>query len=317
MRFARACMITAFVLWSSKAAANDTVAAREQLKIGYRLAQEDKCEEAVPHLQESLRLDPKAITLINLADCEERVGRLADALGHWVDARTRAQAEGSKPIAEEAESRAAALEPRLPKLTVVLAPDAPKDVVVERDGTVLRAASLGVALPVNPGAHAIVVKAPGRVDWDRKITLAERESLRVEVRAGAADGARAAAPGAPAPRSEAPPSPAPARSSPSRTLAWIGFGAAVPALAVGTVTGILAAGAAGDAARDCPGGACSGPKALEDAEAGKTMGTISTAAFIVGAAALAVGVYGLFARSDATTAKVSVGPGGATLGGRF
>src|SRR5262245_53786122 len=117
MRLVRACAIAAaVVLWQLPAVAGDPAIAREQLKIGYTLAQEGKCDEAVPHLTESLRLDPKAITLINLADCEEKVGKLADAMGHWVDARARAQAEGSRPIEEEATQRATALEPRLARL---------------------------------------------------------------------------------------------------------------------------------------------------------------------------------------------------------
>ena len=92
MRFAHACVVAgAVLLCSSTAAAGDSLAAREQLKIGYLLAKQGRCDEALPHLAESLRLDVRAITLINLAQCEESVGRLADAMGHWVDARARAQ----------------------------------------------------------------------------------------------------------------------------------------------------------------------------------------------------------------------------------
>ena len=81
----------AFGLASSSAAhAGDPVAAREQVKLGYQLAQDGKCEAAIPHFVESLKLDVKAITLINLASCEEKTSRLADALGHWVEARARA-----------------------------------------------------------------------------------------------------------------------------------------------------------------------------------------------------------------------------------
>ena len=85
------------------------------MKLGYQLAQDGKCEEAIPHFVESLRLDAKAITLINLASCEEKTAKLADALGHWVEARARAQAEGNAAIEEEAEKKAKALEPRLPE----------------------------------------------------------------------------------------------------------------------------------------------------------------------------------------------------------
>src|SRR3954452_23580664 len=153
---ALASVITSGLGWSSSAYAGDPAAAREQVKLGYQLAQDGKCDEAIPHFLESLKLDAKAVTLINLASCEEKTARLADALGHWVDARARAQAEGNGAIEEEAEKRAKALEPRLPKLTVVVA-GAPADAEVTRDGVALGAASMGVALPVNPGGHVLVV----------------------------------------------------------------------------------------------------------------------------------------------------------------
>src|SRR5205823_6294338 len=92
----------ALLFASSSARAGDPAAAREQVKLGYQLAQDGKCEEAIPHFVESLRLDVKAITLINLAACEEKTAKLADALGHWVEARARAQTEGNAAIQEEA-----------------------------------------------------------------------------------------------------------------------------------------------------------------------------------------------------------------------
>src|SRR6478672_4118047 len=122
------------VLCPLTAAANDPAAAREQVKIGYTLSQEGKCDEAIPHFVESLRLDPKAVTLINLANCEEKVGRLADALGHWADARARAQQESVKPIEDEAEKRQKALEPRVPTITVTIASGAPNGTTMSRDG---------------------------------------------------------------------------------------------------------------------------------------------------------------------------------------
>src|SRR4051812_16187046 len=157
---ALASVITSCLGWSSSAHAGDPAAAREQVKLGYQLAQDGKCEEAIPHFVESLKLDVKAVTLINLASCEEKTNHPADALGHWVEARARAQAEGNAGIEEEAEKRAKALEPKLPKLTVVVA-GAPADAEVVRDGVVLGGASMGVPLPVNPGVHVLVVRAAG------------------------------------------------------------------------------------------------------------------------------------------------------------
>lgn len=311
MRAGSAAAVFALLLVPSLARAADPAAAREQLKIGYTLSQEGKCDEAIPHLVESLRLDAKAITLINLANCEEKVGRWADALGHWVDARARAQTENVPAIEEEAVRRAKSLEERIPRLTIVLGEGAPKNTEVLKDGVLLGAVSLGVALPVDPGAHTIVARAPGRADGTKTITLAESETGRVDV-----------APGGPAP--SAPPAPggeptAAATGGGLSPLVWAGFGTAVAGLAIGTATGIVALDRASEADRDCPNRRCTDPAALDRIDGGRTMGTVSTIAFVVAGAGAAVGVYGLVTsgkRGDASVA-VRVGPSGAFVAGRF
>jgi hypothetical protein len=295
---------------SSAARAGDPVAAREQVKLGYQLAQDGKCEAAIPHFVESLKLDAKAITLINLASCEEKTSRLADALGHWVEARARAQTEGNAGIEEEAEKRAKALEPRLPKLTVVVA-GAPADVEVKRDGVVLGAASMGVALPVNPGAHTLVVHTRGHEDRTETVTLAEGENRRVDLKMGAVKIEKVAAPSAAAPGGER----EPRSMSP---LVFVGFGTAIVGVGVGAVTGILAFGKASTAKDACPNEQCT-TAGMEAVDAGRTLATISTIGFIVGGVGAGVGLYGLIFGKPAASSSVAVslGPTGGALRGTF
>ncbi len=307
--------VLAVLASTSAVRAGDPAVAREQLKLGYTLAQEGKCGEAIPHLLESLRLDPKAITLLNLADCEERVGKLADALGHWVDARVRAQTEGAEAIGSEAERRAKELEPRLARLTIVLARGAPSDAKVTRDGLELGAPSLSLPLPIEPGTHKIVVRAAGRVDRTVDVTLTEGESKRVEVEVGPVD---------PTPRAEAPTSPPPnttADAAPSslHPLVFVGFGVGAVGLGVGAVTGVMALGAGSDAKTACPNGVCRDQKALDDATSGQTLGTVSTIGFVVGAAGAAVGIYGLTLKPKKADGRVGValGPSFVGLRGQF
>ncbi len=302
----------AILVTSATARAGDPAAAREQVKIGYELAQQGKCEEAIPHFVESIKLDIKAVTLINLAACEEKTGKLADALGHWVEARSRAQAEGNNAILEEAEKKAKALEPRLPKLTVTLAAGAPSEAEVVRDGVVLGQASMGVPLPVNPGAHTLVVKAKGFEDTSTQITIAEAEAKKIELKVGAKKAIEATSPIGPTPGPET-------SSGGLSPLVPIGFGVGIAGVAVGAITGIVALGAASDAKSQCPEGKCTTPTQKSDAESGKTMGTVSTIAFIVGGLGAAVGVYGLVWGTPKSSASVAVslGPTGGVVGGTF
>ncbi len=296
MRFSCARIVGTAIamLWSTFAFAGDPAAAREQLKIGYLLSQEGKCAEAVPHLEESLRLEVKAITLINLANCEEKIGKLAEAAGHWADARARAQIEDAQPIADEAEKRANALEPRLPKLTIVLTTPA-KGATVIRDAIALGPASLGMALPVNPGEHVIVVRAPGHADSTTNVTIAEAEQKQIEVAVGP-EGESAKPSETPNPRT-------------TSSLVYVGFGGAALFAAAGTVTGLMALGAASNADRDCPNLVCKDQAALDSVESGRTLGTVSTIAFIAVPVFAAIGVYGLVwgGKKKDTSVGVSLG----------
>ena len=296
--------------FSSSAYAGDPAAAREQVKLGYQLSQDGKCEEAIPHFVESLKLDAKAITLINLASCEEKTAHLADALGHWVEARARAQVENNGGIEEEAEKRAKALEPKVPRLTVVV-PGAPAaDVEVSRDGVALGAASMGVPLPVNPGGHVLVVHVKGHLDTTENVSLAEGEAKTAELKVGAPTKEVAAAPT----RGPA----ADGSSRPLSPLVFIGFGAALVGVGVGTVTGLMAFGKASTASDACPNKECTSA-GLNAVDSGRTLGTISTVAFAVGAVGAGVGVYGLlFGKPSASTSvAVSLGPTGGALRGTF
>ena len=307
-RVACASVVASALLFASTSArAGDPAAAREQVKLGYQLAQDGKCEEAIPHFVESLKLDPKAITLINLAACEEKTAKLADALGHWVEARSRAQTEGNAAIQEEAEKKAKALEARIPKLTVVLAGATPDSEVV-RDGVALGAASMGVALPVNPGAHTLVVRAKGHEDTSENVTIAEGENKRVELKLGGAKGATAPSGGDTG-----------AASGGTSPLVYLGFGTAIAGVAVGSIFGIMTLGKGSDAKSACPSGACKDQAAVDDAKSGQTLGTLSTIGFLVGGVGAAVGIYGLvWGKPKASTSvAVSVGPMGGGLRGTF
>ncbi len=174
--------------------------ARAHLLQGYQLKKQGQLREALPHLEESFRLEPKLQTLINLADCEEQLGLLVEARDHWRLAAAQGAREADTRTQAGADARAGALEQRLPHLTLQLASGLPADATVYRNEGAVPLASLGVALPVNPGEQRIVVRAMGRQDWSRVLTLAERDRQMLTVLVGPA--------GTPSP---APPPPSPAR----------------------------------------------------------------------------------------------------------
>src|SRR5262249_51464465 len=121
-------------------------------------------------------------TLLNLAACEERTGKLATAWGHYGELVERLPASDERRA--YAQERRAAIEPAIPRLTIVLTRRPAPGTRVVRDGIELGAASLGVALPVDAGDHAIEASADDRGARKYVVHLARGERRTLVVEAG-------------------------------------------------------------------------------------------------------------------------------------
>jgi len=103
----------------AKAAAqtSDPMAARGHFQQGFALNEQGRCNEALPYFFESIRLDRQPNTLIDLADCEEKIGKLDAASAHFSEARDLAYSQGLEPQRAIAEQRLQAIDKRLPRFT--------------------------------------------------------------------------------------------------------------------------------------------------------------------------------------------------------
>lgn len=331
----------------ARADASDPAAARAQLQQGYALRQQGRCSEAIPHFTESIRLDRKPRALLNLADCEEKLGKLTAAQTHFVEARDLAQSQRVSDLRDEAERQLAAIEKKMPKLTVTLAKDAPTGTMVTRDGVELGSISLGVPLPTDPGDHTIVARAAG-FQQTVSIAIAEGEAKTIELdpKAGKpADTDRVpvapARPAAPpmqaehlasepvAPAPVAPPGGSEAGSRRAPAGAFVALGAGVVGLAVGTVFLVRSSNKSSQADDICslPAGAC--PSSRRDEVTGldddaKSAATVATIGFAAGGAALAGGLAWLLLSGRSTSSggqhaeiRPVVGPAWAGIAGHF
>ena len=178
-----ASLATCALLAASGASAqgSDAAAAEALFDQGQQAKKAGDYGTACAKFAESERLDRAAGTLLNLADCEERLSALAQAWQHWREAVALfPPGDDRLPIPRR---RLSALEPRVPHLTLTLAPGAPAGAVVVRDGVALGPASLGVPLPLNPGAHVLIVKAP-KAPTVGELTVAEGERAAITLEAG-------------------------------------------------------------------------------------------------------------------------------------
>jgi len=145
------------------------------------LAKANQWVEACPKFEASLRYDPALGTQLNLATCYEHIGKLASAWGLYREAIELANKAGDAKRSAYAQKQAAALEPRLPKLTISVPAKPPAGFIVKRDDTQIDPGALGVALYVDPGVHEIVASAPNFKAVTQTVTLVEGQAETLDI----------------------------------------------------------------------------------------------------------------------------------------
>ena len=168
--FVAACAVVSVVSTAALADSSDPAAAEALFREGRERAEAGDWAKACPLFVESNRLDFALGTSMNLAACEEHVGKLASAWERYGELLEALPPKDDRR-AFVAES-VARLERVVPKLTILLAAPWVDGTTVTRDGVDLGNASVGVDLPVDPGEHRIVVSAPGRTARSYAVTLA-------------------------------------------------------------------------------------------------------------------------------------------------
>jgi hypothetical protein len=180
------------------------------------LSQAGRFDEACPKFAESYRLDPATGTLLNLATCHEAQGKLATAWLEYSDALVASRRAGRHSRVKFAEERIKLIEPRLSRLTVLLAPEA-DDPQLELwlDGLKIGRAAAGTPTPVDPGRHVVEARAPGKKPWSESVEVGAVSDLKtVTVPALVAEEVAPSA--APVVLAVPPPSAAPPRHTPPR-----------------------------------------------------------------------------------------------------
>jgi hypothetical protein len=324
---------------------HDKVAAEVLFEDGRRLAASGNYVDACPKFADSEKLDPSASTLLNLANCLEKVGRTATAWATFKEAGSLASAAGRAEYVTTADRHANALFPKLARL-VVNVPHAVDGTVVKRDGALLEHSEWGSAIPIDAGPHVLVATAPGYVSWVSTVEIAQDGlEVTVEVPRLTELPAQAAAPpvptGSPTPAGTAPAAPRPldtsasteaARPKPSgdaqRIVAWTVGGAGVISLGVGAVFAATAIAkyhsSENEMGLGCGFGsnACE-PSVVDERNASRTAGDVASWTLGLGAAAVVAGVaIGVTAphgtgRRGAVGVVIAPTPGGALVQGSW
>lgn len=216
-------LFAATLLASAATSARADDEAARLFEQGRALMLAGRFDEACPKLAESQQRDPRVGTLLNLAACHEKQGKVGSAWVEYQKVLTTAKVEGQPARAKLAEERIAALDPVVPWLTVV-AEDVADDVEVQLDGSAVAPSALGKDMPLDPGSHVVTGArrgAPGTFAEQVDLARGERRTVRVRLASPAPPPATTTperivveptAPPAPAPASVAPAPPAKKRS---------------------------------------------------------------------------------------------------------
>jgi hypothetical protein len=181
------------------------------------------------------------------AEAALRASDIVLARDHYQRALELASARGDDRAAF-ARERWAALDARVPRLTVRLLVGAHRGATVMRDGVILGPGALGVPVPVLPGEHEVVVEAPQRVPRTFVVTLAEGEQKVLDVSPGAgAFRANGAGPNAAVGDEE---DSEHTLDFSQRTVGVSLGGAGVGALGIGSIFGLVALTTTSDGARE-------------------------------------------------------------------
>ncbi len=149
---------------------------------GRALMLDHRFEEACPKIAESQRLEPRVGTLLNLAVCHEQTGKVATAWVQYQQVLTSARAEGQSERERLATERIAAVEARVPWLTVGVSVGEPvHGLSVRLDGAPLEPMAWNREMPVDPGEHRVMATAPERKAWELQFTLREGQRKAIEV----------------------------------------------------------------------------------------------------------------------------------------
>ncbi len=314
--------------------AQDRTLAESLFRDAKKLVAAKRYAEACPMLAESQRLDPGGGTLLNLATCHVAAGLTATAWGELSEALATAKRDGRADRVKAAQADIAALEPRLSRLTVVVAvaPSVPTE--VDFDGKPLPTVAWGRPFPVDPGPHALKAHAPGRAPFEASVLVlanADQKKIDVPLLAPAVAAVPVVAVAAPPPVALVTPPPGPVTDAPAppvetdhtarRTAGYVTGAVGVVGLGVGTYLALHAIALRSDSNQGCTPG-CTAAAVSQNNDA-ITSANLANVGFGVGIVGLGVGTYLVVtsftkgapaaARAAASIPQLTVGPHGSSV----
>jgi hypothetical protein len=158
----------------------ERAAARDLFRQGDELQREARFDEALLKFQHAEQLYSAPTNQLRVAECEAALGRLVESAEAYREVLRTTLPRGAPPAfqaaVDQARTELEQVEPRVPKLTIVVQPGNVGKPTLEVDGQSVPAALIGEAVPLDPGPHRVAISAPGYPRVEQVIVLKEAEA---------------------------------------------------------------------------------------------------------------------------------------------
>lgn len=290
------------------------------------LVQKGNLTEGCAKYAESQRLDPANGTLLNIALCHEKEGKLGTAFKELQELQGLLSGSKSQDDVQRlrvVEARLKALDKKLPRLQLDTS-ELPKDAAIMVDSVNITDPS--IAMPIDTGSHVVEITAPNKKAAKKSFDVTGPGVTTLKIEALADD---APPPPPPPPEPPPPPPPPPSFWTGQRVLGIVLIGVGVAGAGVGTIFGLDTFSKRDQRDQHCRGTKCD-ITGINLHVAAQNSALTSTIAFAAGGVALGVGTILFLTGGPKKTApssvegavsrlRVDVGPNGAGLqtGGTF
>ncbi len=303
--------------------ASEITLARQWFADGRALEDKADWAGALEQFKRAAQVKRTPQILYHLGLCASRSGKLVQAMVDLDAAATLARSSKIDDVLAAASTELAEVKKRVASLEIQVEGKDPSRLVI--DGQSVALATIGSAMPLDPGAHTIAVELASGATATKTVTLAEKDAQKIVLTPDASSAPAAiVTPPSPVLTPRAPQPVEAAKEAPtSGGSSGLGWGLVIGGVAVfagGATMFTVARGKASDLEAQCPDHKDCNPALESDYDSAKTLNTLGVVLGAAGIVAAGVGVTLLViapSKPKSSEAAVVISPHGLSLRGRF
>lgn len=280
--------------------------ARAMFLEGVSLAAANNCAAALAKYQAVAKVKVTPQVAFNMAECEERLGKLVSALGSYRLAASMVVNGKPAEVAKPVGGRISSLEERIPRLVIERTEQTSH---IELDGVELGSSQIGAENLVDPGTHTVSGKVGETEVWRESVQIGEKERKSVTVKIDVEKFKPPPRPTATetAPIETAAPTSTEVAAPPSKAPAFVIGGLGVASLAAGGALLGIGLGSVSALEKNCPTHQNCPASDKDKYNSARTLTGVGEALLGVGVAAVAVGVVVLVVRGSGSKPPAGAG----------